>query len=1496
MDVKIEITQSNLDDGAVTIFVETEPGQLGWNLPDGTRVYYKNAFLKNGTEVTPIFLGMKGENYLYLLEPLHGERDFYHVVEFKKTGDEYIFVKGYTYTKNELIKGNVDLLGKGMALKAAKQEAQKILDAYSLTEGSTPDTVAASLKADLESKLTANWSFTVEVTFTTKEIEVPVPGTGDGSETGDTGGSGDTEDPGEGGSGEITTKTIIDEVQITVDITEVVGTGETPETAAINKTIDVETQQWETTLTGEDLTSTVTSTGANTGDLVRGISFAKGVLGNRDGLIFINESGGLTVRNGNYYFELDEYDGVHGIYVAGANQNYTGFELARYNELLGKYFVLSSDQNSIQVYKLAESGSGEITSTTGEPGSTTYTLNGGYHRVNGGYLFVDDPAVTDANAGILYLLDRAVVVSTDGQVYPVAIEGNQIGAGQNMTDVTISFAPGMQQMRDSEGNPLYNNNGVISTEVTASSIPVYDLRPVAKKDGSGNQLYTVFNMTKNQYEINSRTGTREFILLETLGYNNILFGPRYKVSPIYVNLPGFTIVRPVAGGFSVTYSTPSTFDIPLDDKGYGIINENMRVLTRAEGQFAAGTVLYLDDGKNVIALLTPDGKFYRYEQDTFYTPNIPEDQEIYTAYRGTGSGDNLDLIADISAGSQTMLHEVMTGLYMSVPDEGSSTAGPMNSFYADADFFGFDSAGDLVLLAKQVLDTPYEATGEADWQFNGATVMNIYDAQSDLQLRVLELSGGRIVFLFEDNTWIDSLGNTGFIPRAVNRTLSSFEGDSQIQLNRVQAGNVNISFAGANTILTDNGSEDNINIIADNVTIASQDGGNVFSEDNRLVIAPNTSDIVNLKLVKTNAGEAFNASAYVVASGVGDKVNLHDTEIGSGGLLDLLVPTGNAELNNVGINTGGNIDLSVSSGDITMNNVDVSGSMTATTDAGAIIINTSNINSTGTLNVETGSGDIALNGVNVGGNMSADTQAGNLDLNDVNIISGGTLGVVTELGDVTVDQVTADGTLQVTAANGNLLMKDEDSILTIGPNSTAGEGDTWLDISGDIGSAQQPFKVNILPDETGSAQPLNIKKVVNIYLKQETGSATSDDTLPTNGRDKNGTVGNYDEATNGMENDDEQVKVTMPAQTPEEIAAQLSNGTFTKEQLLAFISGILSGQEIKVLLGIEYDSIEALVASLETMEITELAELATRLNLGVAEPESKLDLTVLDGEDSEAIKNLALQLSLPADADKETILAELRTRLGLEDTASIEEIKAAYESYYEEVLAQYRTDVINSYRASIESILNTDSKLSDADIKYLFDLGLSEEEAAITVLLAAALAAQQPVVIGTDGDGNPVYQKAVDENGDPLYVEGTDENGNPVMIPVYVMESRLADDKLFEAYWQSLTESQKQELIKAAWALADYPEPVDNTDQYRVLVLNIGESTGSSNISNLGDIVITQQTGIFTAEEIFSRYGDVSITGPEITGVDNKTNVTGEDISLTATTGSITGLDVEERS
>jgi hypothetical protein len=236
------------------------------------------------------------------------------------------------------------------------------------------------------------------------------------------------------------------------------------------------------------------------------------------------------------------------------------------------------------------SGSGEISSST---------LNGGYHKVNGGYLFVDDPAVTDANSGILYLVDRAVVVTPDGQLYPVAIEGNQIGGDQSISDVTISFAPGMQQMKDSDGKPLYNNNGEISTVKTENSIPVYDLQP-AKRDSYGNILYHVYDNWTGQYVMDYSTSKpREFTEEEANDYvwMNGLFGFRYKVSVIKENIKGLVIVRPKAGGFTVTYTTPTTFDISRDDQGYGIIGEHMRLLMAPVNGFAAGTVLYLDDKK-----------------------------------------------------------------------------------------------------------------------------------------------------------------------------------------------------------------------------------------------------------------------------------------------------------------------------------------------------------------------------------------------------------------------------------------------------------------------------------------------------------------------------------------------------------------------------------------------------------------------------------------------------------------------------------------------------------------------------------------------------------------------------------------------------------------------------------------------------------------------------------------------------------------------------------
>jgi hypothetical protein len=62
--------------------------------------------------------------------------------------------------------------------------------------------------------------------------------------------------------------------------------------------------------------------------------------------------------------------------------------------------------------------------------------------------------------------------------------------------------------------------------------------------------------------------------------------------------------------------------------------------------------------------------------------------------------------------------------------------------------------------------------------------------------------------------------------------------------------------------------------------------------------------------------------------------------------------------------------------------------------------------------------------------------------------------------------------------------------------------------------------------------------------------------------------------------------------------------------------------------------------------------------------ENGLDLTALDGSDAQKLKALAMQLGLPAGADKNAILDELRESLWLSPTASIADIKTAYQNYF----------------------------------------------------------------------------------------------------------------------------------------------------------------------------------------------------------------------------------------
>ncbi|MEE0756887.1 hypothetical protein [Allofournierella sp.] len=128
------------------------------------------------------------------------------------------------------------------------------------------------------------------------------------------------------------------------------------------------------------------------------------------------------------------------------------------------------------------------------------------------------------------------------------------------------------------------------------------------------------------------------------------------------------------------------------------------------------------------------------------------------------------------------------------------------------------------------------------------------------------------------------------------------------------------------------------------------------------------------------------------------------------------------------------------------------------------------------------------------------------------------------------------------------------------------------------------------------------------------------------------------------------------------------------------------------------------------------------------------------------------------------------------------------------------------------------------------------------------------------------------------------------------LKALMADEDLIPLYWAALTDEEKLALVEEKlWEKVEYPEPAEDDRDFRDLTLAIGESTGETSITNKGSITITQNEGTFTAREVVSGYENVTITAPDIAGVEGFTNVTGTDLVLTALTDSIRDLTIDQR-
>ncbi|MDY6180230.1 MAG: hypothetical protein SPI15_05205 [Candidatus Faecousia sp.] len=552
-------------------------------------------------------------------------------------------------------------------------------------------------------------------------------------------------------------------------------------------------------------------------------------------------------------------------------------------------------------------------------------------------------------------------------------------------------------------------------------------------------------------------------------------------------------------------------------------------------------------------------------------------------------------------------------------------------------------------------------------------------------------------------------------------------------------------------------------------------------------------------------------------------------------------------------------------GAVDMDNVHIDGEATVSTNQGDVDMDVITVAQGGRLELYTGNGSVTMgengtasdNLILIDGTAEITSGTGKIHMNRVDVNQTGKLAIDTGKAggndnDVIVDAVYVDGLMTITTTGdptqgskpgSDLLMKNETSKLVLDTNfRETGEGEDgeemFFDIGGNIGTPGCYFKVSYEGDDEKPSLTLNIRNANDIFLTQLTDIPTEIENGEDTGRLEGDSVKTeHDECISDL--GEKEVQVLIPDQTPEELAKQLA-GNLTEEQLLQFVDGKLSGAAVKDILELSEESIAEALNGMTSAQMEQLWN------------------TVI-GENS-----------APALEEKLTDVAAMREKLNAEGTdtkgLSDEKVQQAYESYYQQKRDDYQTQL----SSVVLGTLSGDESLTGAKIGAM--LVLSGKDASMEAVLVGVIGGEK---IKVDQNGDPI--QTVDASGAPLYLdkdgnlttEAEDVEGN-LNEPVYETEPLLDDEtELFKAYWESLTDAQKQALVENAYEalVGKYPPVEDQTGKPRDLVLLIGTSTGESYLLNVGDITIRQSSGTFTAGEVVSTHGDVTITAPSIEGV-----------------------------
>ena len=209
--------------------------------------------------------------------------------------------------------------------------------------------------------------------------------------------------------------------------------------------------------------------------------------------------------------------------------------------------------------------------------------------------------------------------------------------------------------------------------------------------------------------------------------------------------------------------------------------------------------------------------------------------------------------------------------------------------------------------------------------FDGAYVSEVRDANNKLVMYVLERKDGSAstepttIILLPDGTWYASDSSAGVLQPISDRVVETLEQThTLVEMTETLSGeSITIIFGGENTSLND---KDNIvadshtNVITNNLKIIATDNGNIFEENDPIVLKPFSGDTCNIQIIGSTATSgAYGGEAYAKTL-LEANVNLHDTHVCEDGSIDLEIHKGYTGLKNVTVDDGGELTVDVVNG------------------------------------------------------------------------------------------------------------------------------------------------------------------------------------------------------------------------------------------------------------------------------------------------------------------------------------------------------------------------------------------------------------------------------------------------------------------------------------------------------------------------------------------------------------------------------------------------------